>query len=681
MRRAAARPGEGGLGVMPSSASVGAPGASSQTPGFRNYSAGAQGSSSLLPPLGQDFASPAWVTASATAARRAPRSARRRGNGGAGIGAADALGAEMYGAPVAEDTRPEYFAGMEEMLVYFEGVTCAVVNYSEADTAAVRNELQMLGARVRERYTPDCTHLMTPYQYGADYEAALRDNRIIVSYAWLEDCLTARRVVPHTDKVLYAPIRDENGVTGMENVVSVAGYKGPIRNDIRELIEASGAAFNQNFTKKTTHLICYRAESEIYAKALLFKLEGQSLEIVNHLWMEDCVKQWRRLPEESEVYRKLGVEVDFEQRLDAERKLRVDVEAQLEEEERARRNLQEPEAEERSRQELQMQLQDEERMRGALRAQLDGENKNRDHLQGQFQRSRGDLESLQGLLQQSESGRARLEEQVARLEEDRRDLQKQLETDQRARQTLQGQFARSRQDLLTQLEARLNMIETMRAEKDNEEKSHADTVEKLEAEKASHRETQAKLMEADRQIKQLSETVEKERKDKAALSKQLDAERKSRLHILSDFESERKQREHLIRQLEAEQKLRQSLQKAVATKEELRLKAEEEIERLNQDVQEMMDEIDRLKTFEPPEREDVHMVQVKLFLDEEIRFLELDPDVSYEELVIAVGKVLSSRTSSSSRTRRSTISRSRPPTISGSPCERTRAENPYQSSS
>ena len=32
-------------------------------------------------------------------------------------------------------------------------------------------------------------------------------------------------------------------------------------------------------------------------------------------------------------------------------------------------------------------------------------------------------------------------------------------------------------------------------------------------------------------------------------------------------------------------------------------------------------------------------VQVKLFLDEEIRFLELDPDVSYEELVIAVGKV------------------------------------------
>ena len=251
------------------------------------------------------------------------------------------------------------------MLVYFEGVTAAVVNYSPADTNAIRNELQMLGARVRERYTPDCTHVMTPYQQGRDYKEAAIDGKIVVSYAWLEDCLTARRVVPHTDKVLYQPIRDENGVPGMAHaVVSVAGYKGPIRNDIRELIEAAGATFNQNFTKKTTHLICYRAESEVYAKALLFKLEGQMLEIVNHRWIEDSVKTWRRAPEESEVYRKLGVEVDFEERLDAEKKLRMDVEAQLEEEERSRRNLQELlEAEESARAEMQAQLMEEEAQR------------------------------------------------------------------------------------------------------------------------------------------------------------------------------------------------------------------------------------------------------------------------------------------------------------------------------
>ena len=80
-------------------------------------------------------------------------------------------------------------------------------------------------------------------------------------------------------------------------------------------------------------------------------------------------------------------------------------------------------------------------------------------------------------------------------------------------------------------------------------------------------------------------------------------------------------------------------QKAVSTKEELRLKAEEEIERLNQDIQEMMDEIDRLKTFEPPEKTDEEKINVKLFLEDDIRFLEVDPDASYEELIIAVGKV------------------------------------------
>lgn len=561
--------------------------------------------------------------------------------GGLGGGADELHPAEFFDGGGDPDVRPEYFAGMEEMLVYFEGVTAAVVNYSPADTNAIRNELQMLGARVRERYTPDCTHLMTPYQQGQDYKQGAMDGKIVVSYAWLEDCLTARRVVPHTDKVLYQPIRDENGVPGMEQaVVSIAGYKGPIRNDIRELIEAAGATFNQNFTKKTTHLICYRAESEVYAKALLFKLEGQMLEIVNHRWIEDSVRNWRRMPEESEVYRKLGVEVDFEERLDAEKKLRMDVEAQLEEEERSRRNLQELlEAEERARQEMQQQLLEEESQRITLRTQLDGEGQNREALQHQFSRSRSDIDSLQSLLQQSEASRAKQEQQLLAAEEERRSMMRQIEDMRRQQTALQSQFSRSRQDLLTQLEARLNSIEQLRSELDNEAKSHGDTNEKLEAEKRAHKETQEKMVQGEKQVKQLQDQLAAEGRDKSALQKQLEAERKSRLHILSDFESERKQREHLIKQLEAEQKLRQSLQKAVSTKEELRLKAEEEIERLNQDIQEMMDEIDRLKTFEPPEKMDENRVAVKLFLEEDIRFLELDPDVSFEELIIAVGKV------------------------------------------
>lgn len=218
-------------------------------------------------------------------------------------------------------------------------------------------------------------------------------------------------------------------------------------------------------------------------------------------------------------------------------------------------------------------------------------------------------------------------------------MMRQVEDMRRQQTALQSQFSRSRQDLLTQLEARLNSIEQLRSELDNEAKSHGDTVSKLDHEVAQHKLSNDKIAASEKLVKQLQDQLASEGRDKGSLQKQLEAERKSRLHILSDFESERKQREHLIKQLEAEQKLRVSLQKAVSTKEDLRLKAEEEVERLNRDIQEMMDEIDRLKTFEPPEKTDEEKINVKLFLEDDIRFLEVDPDASYEELIIAVGKL------------------------------------------
>ena len=559
--------------------------------------------------------------------------------GGLGGGADELHPAEFFDGGGDPDVRPEYFApGMEEMLVYFEGVTAAVVNYSPADTNAIRNELQMLGARVRERYTPDCTHLMTPYQQGQDYKQAAIDGKIVVSHAWLEDGLTAR-VVPHTDKVLYQPIRDENGVPGMEQaVVSIAGYKGPIRNDIRELIEGGWRTLNQLYQKDhTPHMLPGRVRGVREGAAI--QAGGQMLEIVNHRWIEDSVRNWRRMPEESEVYGSWASRLILR---NLEKKLRMDVEAQLEEEERSRRNLQELlEAEERARQEMQQQLLEEESQANIApdSARRRGAEPRGAAAPVQLEQIRHRLAAVAAAAERGEpceAGAAAARGGGGAPVHDAAEIE-----DMRRQQTaLQSQFSRSRQDLLTQLEARLNSIEQLRSELDNEAKSHGDTNnEKLEAEKRAHKETQEKMVQGEKQVKQLQDQLAAEGRDKAALQKQLEAERKSRLHILSDFESERKQREHLIKQLEAEQKLRQSLQKAVSTKEELRLKAEEEIERLNQDIQEMMDEIDRLKTFEPPEKIDENRVAVKLFLEEDIRFLELDPDVSYEELIIAVGKV------------------------------------------
>ena len=124
---------------------------------------------------------------------------------------------------------------------------------------------------------------------------------------------------------------------------------------------------------------------------------------------------------------------------------------------------------------------------------------------------------------------------------------------------------------------------------------------KLDAERAAHKATQEKSVQGEKHVKQLQDQLASEGRDKAALQKQLEPSAGAACTFCPTGPS--KSSAAPIKQLEAEQKLRQSLQKTVSTKEELRLKAEEEIERLNQDIQEM-DEIDRLKTFEPPEKTD-----------------------------------------------------------------------------
>ncbi len=565
------------------------------------------------------------------------------------------------------------------MLSYFSHVTAAVCNYSAPDAAAITRELEQLGARVLERYTPACTHLLTPYRSGAEYDAALADGKTVVSYgarsafprapalplthapgraAWLEDCLAARRVLSPEAKVLYAPIQDAHGVPGMAGVVvAAAGYAGPARADIRELAEASGATFSGALTRATTHLVCYRPDAEIYTKALLARLEGRPLEIVNHRWLEDTVRAWARQPESAEPYRRLGCEVDADARIVAERERCREAEAHAAAAARRAAELQaafEAEAEARAHAHAHV---------AHLSAELDAARGGAAAEAGQAAASRSDVEALQALLAASEAARSQLQRHLASADEDRRAGAAALEAATAQQAALTAQFARSRGDLLAQLEGRLATIEALTAQLDAAHKQQAGTqgascalrrcvslarrtpdpsarAAALSDEQARHRATSERLEAEARRAAGLVDALAAAERDKASVAKQLDAERKSRLHVLSDFESERRQREHLIRQLDAEQKLRASLQKAVSAKDELRMKAEEELSHLSRDLDGMAAELSRLRAFEPRNADPDSRIQVKLFLDDEIRFLEVDADAGFEHLTAAVGKVV-----------------------------------------
>lgn len=144
---------------------------------------------------------------------------------------------------------------------------------------------------------------------GDDYITACNKGLIVGNLTWLYYMAFHNIWCSPLDHLLHYPLPPKP-LKGMEGaVISVTNYIGEARQNLEELITALGAKYERNLTMSyNTHLICAYPEGRKYDAA-----KEWNLDIVNHLWLEECFALWSMQPISNRKYSYLPAKVNLSQ--------------------------------------------------------------------------------------------------------------------------------------------------------------------------------------------------------------------------------------------------------------------------------------------------------------------------------------------------------------------------------
>ncbi|XP_027113652.2 BRCT domain-containing protein At4g02110 isoform X1 [Coffea arabica] len=190
----------------------------------------------------------------------------------------------------------------------FAGVHFVLVGFDSISHQQVRSRMVEAGGVYVGRYSPDCTHAIVDKAVYDDpiCVAARSDGKTLVTALWVYHSFDVGMPVDPA-LIMYRPLRDLTGIPGAKSlVVCLTGYQGHERDDIMVMVDLMGANFSKPLVaNKVTHLICYKFEGMKYDLARQIK----RIKLVNHRWLEDCLRTWQILPEDD--YDKSGYELDM----------------------------------------------------------------------------------------------------------------------------------------------------------------------------------------------------------------------------------------------------------------------------------------------------------------------------------------------------------------------------------
>ncbi|XP_058770310.1 BRCT domain-containing protein At4g02110-like [Vicia villosa] len=190
----------------------------------------------------------------------------------------------------------------------FRGVHFSLFGFDPLTESKIRFKLVNGGGIDAGRNSGNCTHVIVDnLVYDDPVCAAARDNgKTLVTSLWVEHSADIGMPVDVTS-VMYRPLKDLNGIPGAKDLfVCLTGYLRQDREDIMTMVGLMGARFSKPLVaNKVTHLVCYKFEGEKYELA---KRMG-TIKLVNHRWLEDCLKDWVLLPEDK--YNKSGFELEI----------------------------------------------------------------------------------------------------------------------------------------------------------------------------------------------------------------------------------------------------------------------------------------------------------------------------------------------------------------------------------